>query len=291
MQRRLFLATAAMAPWAAQAAPQPVLAVASFSVLADMTARVGGDRVKITSVVPPDGDAHAYQIRPSDARAVAAARLVTMNGLGLDDWMQRLVRSANFKGILTVASCAIKPHTMPGSDAIDPHAWQDPHNGAAYAQAIGRGLADADPPNADAYRAAASGYAAEIARMDSWIESQFATVPPNQRRIVTTHDAFGYFGSRYGIEFLAAEGLSTDAEPSARAIASLVAQIKREKIRAVFIENMTDPRLAQMLARETGAILGGTVYSDALSKPNGPAPAYLDMLRHNTTLFVAAMRG
>ena len=291
MRRRLLLSLPVLAPWAAVAAPAPVRAVASFSILADMVRQVGGGRVAVTSVVPPDGDAHGYQPRPADAKAAMAAGLAVVNGLGLDAWMERLTRAADFKGVLTVAAAGVTPRTVPGGTATDPHAWQDPRNAALYVRAIGEGLAAADPGSADIYRATASAYAAEILRTDAWIETQLAAIAPSARRIITTHDAFGYFGARYGIEFLAAQGLSTEAEPSARAIAALVAQIKREKIRAVFIENMTDPRLARMLMRETGAVLGGTVYSDALSGPKGPAATYLDMLRHNTGLFVAAMRG
>jgi zinc/manganese transport system substrate-binding protein len=290
MRRRLLLTAASLVPFAAMAETQPLRAVASFSVLADMVRQVGGERVAVTSIVPPGGDAHGYQIRPADARAVKDAGAVVVNGLGLDNWVQRLVRSAEFKGVLTVATAGMTPRKLPGSAATDPHAWQDPRNGAFYAHAIGEGLATADPAGAETYRAAASRFAAEILRMDAWIADQFAAVPPAARRIITTHDAFGYFGGRFGIEFLAAQGISTEAEPSAKAIAGLVALIKKEKIRAVFIENMTDPRLAQMLVRETGAALGGTVYSDALSKTEGPASTYLDMLRHNTGLFVAAMR-
>ena len=290
MRRRVLLTISALAPFAAFAASAPVRAVASFSILADMMQQVGGGRVAVTSVVPPDGDAHGYQPKPADAKAVMAAGLVVVNGLGLDGWMERLTRAADFKGVLTVASAGVTPRTMPGGRATDPHAWQDPRNAALYARAIGEGFATADPVSAAVYRLAASAYAAEILQTDAWIEAQFAAIPAHARRIITTHDAFGYFGARYGIEFLAAQGLSTEAEPSAQAIAALVAQIKREKIRAVFIENMTDPRLARMLMRETGAVLGGTVYSDALSGPKGPAATYLDMLRQNTGMFVAAMR-
>jgi zinc/manganese transport system substrate-binding protein len=206
--------------------------------------------------------------------------------------MQRLTGAANFTGSTVIATTGVAPRTLrEGGGALtdDPHAWQDPHNGELYAANIAAGLAAADSGNAAAYRTAATHYAAAIRQTDAWIAAQFAPFPPGARRIITTHDAFGYYGARYGIEFLAAEGLSTEAEPSAKAIAALVAQIKREKIRAVFLENMTDPRLAQMLARETGAHLGGTVYSDALSPPGGPAATYLEMFRHNTTLFAAAM--
>ncbi len=290
MHRRLFLVTSCLAPFVARAATPVLQAVASFSILADILRQVGEDRISVTSVVPPEGDAHGYQIRPADARAVMQADLVVVNGLGLDNWMQRLVRSAEFKGTLAVATAGLTPRKLPGSASADPHMWQDPRNGAYFARAIGEGLATADPAGAAAYRAAASRFVAEILRTDAWISEQFAAIPADARRIITTHDAFGYFGARFGIEFLAAQGLSTEAEPSAKAIAGLVAQIKREKIHAVFVENMTDPRLAQMLARETGAVVGGTVYSDALSKQGGPASTYLDMLRYNTGLFVAAMR-
>jgi zinc/manganese transport system substrate-binding protein len=289
MYRRLFLGAVGLSPFAAMAA-EPLRAVASFSILGDIVRQVGGDRVAVTTIVPPNGDAHDYQPRPADARAIAAAGFVTMNGFDLDNWLARLAMSTRTNAALTVASRLVTPRTLPGSTVVDPHAWQDPRNGALYAIAIGDGLASADPPGDAVYRAAAERYAAEAMRLDVSIEARFAAIPVKARRIITTHDAFGYYGARYDIEFLSAQGLSTDAEPSARAIAALVAQIKREKIRAVFLENMTDPRLAQMLAREAGAVLGGTVYSDALSAADGPAGSYLEMLRYNTGLFVAAMR-
>jgi zinc/manganese transport system substrate-binding protein len=178
-----------------------------------------------------------------------------------------------------------------GAIATDPHAWQDPRNAVLYVQAIADGLVAADPANGAGYRAAAGRYQAAIGQADAWIASVLSAIPADQRRIITTHDAFGYYGARYGVDFLSAEGISTEFEPSAKAIAALVRQIKREKVKAVFIENMTSPRMAQMLVRETGAMLGGTVYSDALSAAGGPAATYLEMLHHNTTLFAAALRG
>ena len=177
------------------------------------------------------------------------------------------------------------------SIAIDPHAWQDPRNTLLYVQTITEGLIQADPANAARFRDASTAYAARIVQMDRWIEATLVAIPPGRRRIITTHDAFGYYGTRYGVDFLSIEGISTEFEPSAKAISALVQQIKRQEVRAVFIESMTSSRMARMLARETGAVLGGTVYSDALSPPSGPAPTYLDMLRHNTTLFAAAMNG
>ena len=174
--------------------------------------------------------------------------------------------------------------------ATDPHAWQDPRNGEIYATNIMEGLAATDATDAARFRIAGDAYIQAIRDTDAWIVRTLADIPPARRKIITTHDAFGYFGARYDITFRAAEGISTDAEPSAKAIAALVAQVRREKIKAVFIENMTDPRIAQMLAREAGAVLGATVYSDALSPPGGPADTYIGMFRHNVALFAAAMR-
>jgi zinc/manganese transport system substrate-binding protein len=268
--------------------------VATFSILADMVATVGGSLTTVRSLIGPDQDPHVYEPTPRDLRDLLAADVVVENGLGLEGWMVRLTGAAGFKGRIVQAAAAVKPRTMreeSGAIATDPHAWQDPRNGVLYVQAIQAGLSAADPDHAGTYADAARAYIAAIQQADARIAAAFAPIPPDQRRIITTHDAFGYYGARYGIEFLAAEGISTESEPSAKAIAVLVKQIKREKIHAVFIENMTSDRMARMLARETGAVLGGTVYSDALSPPGGPAPTYLTMLDHNTKLFVAAMHG
>lgn len=292
MRRRSFIAALGLAPLAARAAER-LRVVASFSILGDLVRQVGGDAVSVEALVGPNGDVHVYEPRPKDLRTLLAAGLLVRNGLGLEGWMDRLTQAAGFKGQVVVAAAKVKPRTMKedgGAIATDPHAWQDPANAILYVQAIADGLAAADPARAAAYRASGERYAAEITKVDGWIGATLGAIPADQRRIITTHDAFGYYGARYGVEFLSAEGISTEFEPSAKAIAALVAQIKREKVRAVFIENMTSPRMAEMLARETGAKLGGTVYSDALSPPGGPATTYLDMLRHNTTLFAGAMR-
>jgi zinc/manganese transport system substrate-binding protein len=292
MYRRCFLATLGLAPFAARAAA-PLRVVTTFSILGDLTRQIGGDTISVETLVGPNGDVHVYEPRPKDLRTLLAAGLLVRNGLGLEGWMDRLTDAAGFKGTVVVAAAKVTPRTMKedgGAIATDPHAWQDPANAILYVRAITDGLAAADPANAAAYRASAVRYEARIARAGEWIAATLAPIPPDQRRIITTHDAFGYYGARYGVEFLSAEGISTEFEPSAKAIATLVRQIKREKIRAVFIENMTSPRMAEMLARETGAKLGGTVYSDALSPPGGPATTYLDMLHHNTTLFAGAMR-
>jgi zinc/manganese transport system substrate-binding protein len=286
------IASTALLPFAAHVAA-PVQVVASFSILADMISRIGGDAVAVTAFVGPDQDVHIYDPRPKDLRTLAAASLLVQNGLGLEGWMIRLTGAAGFKGTTVTAADKVVPRTMTetgGIIATDPHAWQDPRNAILYVQAITDGLTAVDPPNASLYRARAADYAAAISQTDARIAATFQPIAPADRRVITTHDAFGYYGARYGIEFLSAEGISTEFEPSAKAIAILVAQIKREKVRAVFIENMTSDRMARVLAQETGAVLGGTLYSDALSPPGGPAATYLDMLRHNTTLFAAAMQ-
>ena len=290
MHRRLLLGAIGLAPFTAQAAEKPRV-VASFSILADLTQQVGGQAVTVEALVGPDGDVHVYEPRPRDLRRLMGASLLVRNGLGLEGWMDRLTGAADFKGTVVVAANKVTPRTMKeagGALATDPHAWQDPRNAILYVQTIAEGLATTDPADAAAFHASAEHYVAEIMQTDAWIEATLGPIPAAQRRIITTHDAFGYYGARYGIEFLSAEGISTEFEPSAKAIAALVKQIRREKVRAVFIENMTSPRMAQMLARETGATLGGTVYSDALSPAGGPAATYLEMLRHNTNLFAAA---
>jgi zinc/manganese transport system substrate-binding protein len=308
MNRRSFLGgvlTASVAaPLAARAqtsapapAPAPAAAglpvVASFSILADMVRQIGGAAVTVQGLVPPDGDPHTYEPTTGDLRAIVAARLLVVNGLGLEGWMTRLVGSSGYRGPTVIASTGIKARTMTedgGAIVTDPHAWQNPLNGAAYAHTIATALAEADPARAALYREKGASYVQAIRATDAWIAAQFAPIPPARRVIVTTHDAFGYFGARYGVAVKSAEGISTEDEPSAKGIAMLVRQMRREHVRAVFLENMTDPRIAAMLAQESGASVGGKVYSDALSPPGGPAATYLEMFRHNVPLFVAAMQ-
>ncbi|HEX3575712.1 MAG TPA: zinc ABC transporter substrate-binding protein [Rhodopila sp.] len=300
MHRRGFLSALTVVSLAAAGVrPVPALAagplrvVASFSILGDLVRQVGGRAVSVETLVGPDEDVHVYEPRPRDLRVLMAAGLLVRNGLGLEGWMERLTGAADFRGKVVVAAASVTPRTMQadgGALTTDPHAWQDPRNAVLYVRAIAAGLASADPANAALYRDAAERYAGRITQEDASIAAAMAAIPADRRRIITTHDAFGYYGARYGVEFLSAEGISTEFEPSAKAIDTLVRQIKRERIHAVFIENMTSPRMAEMISRETGAVLGGTVYSDALSPANGPAATYLDMLRYNTGLFAAAMK-
>jgi len=279
----------ALLPALAQAEPLPV--VASFSVLGDMVRELGGADVAVTSLVGPDGDTHVFQPSPSDARRLAAARLFVVNGLGLEGWMPRLIDAAAFKGRVVTVTEGITPLqlTEAGKAAPDPHAWQDLSDGRIYARNIAAALAAEDPAHAEDYAARAAAYDAALAALDDWVKAQIATVQPERRKIITTHDAFQYFGHAYGVGFEAPVGMDEDSEPDARAVAGLIRQIRQEHIRALFIENMTDPRLLDQLARETGAKPAGTLLSDALSKPGEGGETYVGLFRHNVPAMVAAM--
>jgi zinc/manganese transport system substrate-binding protein len=288
-----FAAVLALPFLAAPALGAEVNAVASFSILGDMVARVGGDRVAVTTIVGPNADTHVYEPKPSDAAAVAGADIFFVNGLGFEGWMDRFVQSTGYTGQLVVASDGVATHEMDedGETVTDPHAWQSLSNGVLYVQNIAKGLCAADAAGCATYTANADAYAAELTTLDATVREQLEAVPPEQRKVITTHDAFGYFAEAYGVTFLAPEGISTDAEPSAADVAKLITQIKSEGVRALFVENMSDPRLVQQIADETGVTLGGELYADALSLPDGPAPTYLDMFRHNVGLLIPAMGG
>lgn len=287
--RRLLLILALLLGQAGGArADEPRLPVtASFSILADMVREIGRDRVDVVSLVGPDGDAHVFQPAPRDVRRVAQSKLFVVNGMGLEGWLDRLRQAAGFAGTLVVASDGVAPLMRDG--AADPHAWQDVAAAAIYAGNIARGLAAADPAHADDYRRAGESYIAALDALDRWVRERIATVPPAQRRIITTHDAFAYFGRAYGIAFAAPVGMTEEAEPSAGAVARLIRQIRQDGTRALFVENMTDPRLIEQLAREAGAVPGGTLFADALSKPGEGGETYEAMIRHNVTLMVQAM--
>ena len=265
--------------------------VASFSVLGDMVGRIAGDHAEVTTLVGPDGDAHTFEPTPTDAKEVASAKLVFVNGLGLDRWIESLAHSAEYQGPVITASRGIKTRTMiEGNETItDPHAWQDLRNGEIYAGNIAEALIAADPQNAADYARNRDAYVAELAALNDEVRQQIAAVPAAKRRVITSHDAFGYFGAAYDIEFLAPEGLSTEAEASAGDLKTLMTQIKREGIKALFLENITDPRMMTMIAGETGVELGGSLFSDALSPPDGPAPTYVGMFKNNVPKLVAGM--
>ena len=327
--RRAFLTSAAVlvlsfvlapaAPATAQSG-KPIPVVASFSILGDMVKRIGGERVAVTTLVGPDGDTHVYQPTPADARAVSEAKILVVNGLRFEGWLDRLIDASDFDGMRVVATDGIEPiafddehgahaHAGDGEDdhddhdkhaesdrrdghghgAFDPHAWQSLRDAAVYVDNIAAALAKADPRNAAAFERNREAYAAEMRALDSEIRGIVARLPAASRTVVTSHDAFGYFGRDYGLTFIAPQGLSTESEASAQDVARLIRQIRHDGIRAVFIENIGDPRLLKRIAEETGAAIGGTLYPGALSGPDGPAPTYLDMMRHNAMTLARAL--
>lgn len=293
-------------PALAQAPAQKMPVVASFSILGDFVKQVGGDRVAVTTIVGPNGDAHVYQPTPADAKAVAAAKVVFVNGLGFEGWMDRLIKASGTKAPIVVATKGITPRTGfvdhdddekpkgKGKDkhdhakegghdhgGIDPHAWQSIANAKIYVANVRDGLIAADPDGRDAYTANAAAYTAKLDALEAEVKSAMAKIPADQRRIITSHDAFGYFGEAYGLTLIAPEGVSTESEASAKDVGRIIRQIKAQKIPAVFVENVTDPRLIQRIAKESGAKVGGELYSDALSDDKGPASTYIDMMHSN----------
>jgi zinc/manganese transport system substrate-binding protein len=272
-------------------AADKVKAVASFSILGDMVKQVGGDRIDVITLVGPDGDAHVYEPTPADAKNLATAQILFTNGLGFEGWMDRLEKSSGFRGKVMVASTGVKPRTMVEDEktVTDPHAWQSLANGKLYVANIRDGLIAVDPEGKSVYEANAAKYLDALAKEEADVRAALAALPQERRKIITSHDAFGYFGAAYGLEIVAPEGVSTESEASAKDVAKIIRQIKAERIPAVFMENITDHRLLDQIASETGAKIGGELYTDALSPPDGPAPTYLDMFRHNVGALTAAV--
>ncbi|MEZ5898545.1 MAG: metal ABC transporter substrate-binding protein [Hyphomicrobiaceae bacterium] len=305
---------ASLASGAVQA-EEKMSVVATFSILADFVEKVGGDRVAVRTLVGPEADAHVYQPSPADAADVGKAKVVFQNGLGFEGWMERLVQSSGYKGPLVVATKGIEPikgeeddhddhekhkgekhddHAKEGGHDhgdIDPHAWQSVPNAILYVANVKEGLCAADKDGCPVYTHNAAAYAVELNKLNEEIKSKVAAIPEKSRKVITSHDAFGYFAKAYGVEFLSPTGVSTESEASAKDVAKLIDQIKKDGVKAVFVENITDTRLIEQIAKETGAKIGGTLYSDALSKKEGPAKSYLDMMRHNAGLLAGAMAG
>jgi zinc/manganese transport system substrate-binding protein len=261
--------------------------VASFSILGDFVRNVGGDRVSLTTLVGPDGDAHVYVPTPADAKKIADAKIVIVNGFGLEGWLPRLVQSAGGKASIVMATAGIAPLTL-GSDA-DPHAWQSVANAKIYVGNIRDALVAADPTSAQVYRASAEAYLAKLDALDHEVRAAVAQIPQSRRKVISTHRAFGYFAAAYGVEFVAPIGVSTESEASARDIAGIITQVRAAKIPAVFLENVTDPRLIRRISAETGAKVGGTLYSDSLTAEKGEAPTYIEMVRHNIKTLTSAL--
>ena len=329
-----FIGLSLAAPTSTWSADAPIPVVATFSVLGDMVKRIGGDRVAVTTLVGPDGDAHVYQPGPADAQAVSQAEILVFNGLEFEGWLDRLVEASDFGGLRVVATDGIQPIRLEDDDhhdddhaeeddhaakdehddehedehaakdehddehedehghhhgAFDPHAWHSFANAVIYVDNITAALARTDPAGASAYYGNRATYVAEIQALDADIRKTVARLAEDRRTIVTAHDAFGYFAEAYGLRFVAPLGIGTESDASAGDVAALIRQIREEGITAVFVESFTDQRLLERIADETGASIGGTLYSDALSGPNGPASTYLDMLRHNAETLAEAL--
>jgi len=261
--------------------------VASFSILGDFVRTIGGDRVNVTTLVGADSDVHVYTPAPSDAKRIADAKLVIVNGLGLEGWLPRLVQSSGSKAQVVTASAGIAPLKL--GSAADPHAWQSVPNARVYVTDIASALVAADPDDADFFRAQAKAYLEKLETLDREVREAVARIPADRRKVISTHDAFGYFAAEYGIQFVAPLGVSTETEPSARDIAGIIGQIRAQKIPAVFLENISDDRLIRRIAAETGARVGGTLISDGLTGEKGPAPTYIDMVRHNIKALTSAL--
>ncbi len=264
--------------------------VASFSILGDFVREVGGERVSVTTLVGANGDAHVYSPTPADAKTMSAAKLIVVNGLKFEGWMTRLIKSSGAKAAIATATTGIAPlkgdedHGKAGhghDHDVDPHAWQSVANAKIYVGNIRDALVKADPAGKDAYEANAARYLAQLDAVESEIRAAIARIPADRRKAITSHDAFGYFVKAYGIAFIAPQGVSTEAEASAKDVARIIRQVKAEKVPAVFLENVTNPRLVEQIARESGAKLGGRIYSDALSDVAGPAGTYIRMMKHN----------
>ncbi|WLB55245.1 metal ABC transporter solute-binding protein, Zn/Mn family [Bradyrhizobium japonicum] len=268
-------------------AAEPLNVVASFSILGDFVRNVGGDRVNVTTLVGPDSDVHVYTPAPSDAKRIADAKLVIVNGLGLEGWLPRLVQSAGSKAQVVTVSAGIAPLKL--GSAADPHAWQSVPNAKIYVGDIANALAAADPDDAEFFRARAKAYLDKLEALDREVREAVAKIPLGRRKVISTHDAFGYFAAEYGVQFVAPLGVSTETEPSARDIAAIIGQIKTQKIPAVFLENISDDRLIRRIAAETGARVGGTLISDGLTGEKGLAPTYIDMVRHNIKALTSAL--
>ena len=303
--RRFFLTSTlalAMSSTATVNAADKIAVTASFSILGDLVNVVGGPRVAVTTLVGPNQDAHLFEPKPTDAKTIMSTQLLVTNGLGFEPWASKLAKSAGYKGDAVIASNGIKalttaPAKTPsekqaghGHGAADPHAWQNPNHVVIYVRNIAAGLTRVDPSGAALYKTNAEAYVKELQALDAWAKTQFSEIVPARRKVITSHDAFGYLAAHYQIQFLAPQGVNTDAEPSAKQVAQLIKQIQREKIKAIFVENMSNPKLLAQLSKDAGATVGASLYADALSGPDQPGTSYLLMMRHNVTQIAAGMR-
>lgn len=292
MKRTGVILTLALGLMAQSAMAKTLNVVTSFSVLGDMVTQVGGEHVRVTTLVGPDGDPHTFEPSPQDSAALSKADVVVVNGLGLEGWLDRLVKASGFKGQLVVASNGVQTHTLQedGQTVTDPHAWNSAGNGALYAQNILQALIKADPQDEAALNASGQRYIAQLTQLDSWAKGRFSAIPQARRKVLTSHDAFGYFGRAYGVKFMAPQGISSESEASAAQVAALINQIKADGVKTWFMENQLDPRLVKQIASATGAQPGGELYPEALSAKGGVADTYAEAFRHNVETIASSMK-
>jgi len=283
---------AALFAWPSFADAKVLHVTASFTILADMVRTIGGAHVEVASLVGPNGDPHAYEPTPDDAKKLRSADLVVVNGLGLEGWMERLITASGYKGSPLVLTKNIAPLKMEEGKklVLDPHAWNSAANAAIYAQNIIDALCTIDPGDAEDFKQQGAAYIETLRALDADTHRRIDAIPAETRKIVTTHDAFQYFAHAYGVSFITPVGVSTEQEASAADIVRLIKQIRAAHVQIYFLENSNDPRLIEQIARATGAEPGGELYVEALSRPDGPAPTYLELFRHNVDLMVAAMK-
>ncbi|BBD37386.1 zinc ABC transporter substrate-binding protein AztC [Aminobacter sp. NyZ550] len=287
------------------AAAEPLKVVASFSIIGDFARNVGGDRIELTTLVGPDGDAHVYEPSPADAVKMSKADVVLVNGLQFEGFLQRLVEASATKASVVELTKGVEPIKMKeehehaaeagGDDHhhgdLDPHAFQSIANAKIYVKNIADAFCAADAAGCDAYKSNADAYTAKLTAAETEVKEAVASIPEAKRTVITSHDAFGYFENAYGLTFLAPEGISTEAEASAADVAALISQVRGDKASAIFVENITNPRLVEQISAETGVKVGGTLYSDALSKADGPAATYIDMMKSNIATIKGAILG
>ena len=308
IRRALILSVITLTSFTAgHAFAEPLKVVASFSIISDFAKNVGGDRVDVTTLVGPDGDAHVYEPSPADAVSMASAKLVLVNGLHFEGFLQRLVEASASKAAIVELTKGITPidfkkefaeaeeaeggHEGHNHGSTDPHAFQSVVNAKIYVKNIADAFCNADSAGCDTYKANAAAYTEKLDGLDKEVREAIAAIPQEKRIVITSHDAFGYFEHEYGLTFLAPQGLSTDSEPSAADVAKLVEQVKQDKAAAIFVENISNPRLIEQISVETDVKVGGTLYSDALSKADGPAATYIDLMRNNIKQIKGAILG
>jgi zinc/manganese transport system substrate-binding protein len=298
--RVIFAGVAILLGGGAAGAAERIKVVATFSVIGDMVANVGRDKVDLVTLVGPAGDTELFKPSLADGKSVAEAKIVFMNDLNdeFEPWLEPLLKQVKFSGAKIVVSRGAKtftsteeraPRNKSGEEEIDQHAWLDPKNGVIYVRNITAALVKSDPANAADYRARADAYIKELQALDVWAKAEIAALPTARRRFLASHDSLQYLAKAYGITLLSINGWTNNSEPSAAELARLAQQIRQEGIHALFLDSITDPRAMQQVAKETGASIGGTLYGDALSKPGGDADTYLKMLRHDVATLKAGM--